>query len=67
MFDHIINPRCDECGISVNPKNPLLGPHLCEVCKIIVSQRVEKDFAEMRAQKKRSFHIVKLPEEMIKK
>lgn len=61
---NIVNPRCDECGRSVRPANPLLGPHLCFECSLRNEQRAAAGLRDYLSQERpdRSVHIVKLPQ-----
>lgn len=61
--DNIVNPRCDECGASVEPVNPALGPHLCFQCRIASRAAFEANFRDYLSQERpdRKVHVVKLP------
>lgn len=63
LADNIVNPRCDECGCSVSPSNPLLGPHLCLSCTARMRMETEYRFRDYLSQERpdRKVHVVKLP------
>lgn len=63
MANSIVNPHCDECGCSVRPLDPLLGPHLCFACQTRVNAEFEARFHDYLSQERpdRKVHIVKLP------
>lgn len=73
MMDAIVNPRCDECGASVENEVPkeerLNGPHLCFLCKLRGAAELEARYQEFVSQERpdRRVHIVKLPPGMMKK
>jgi hypothetical protein len=66
MFDvmarNIVDPRCDECGASVAPRDPLLGPHLCRACSEHNRHECKFYAREMSAWSGRrtSVHVVRL-------
>lgn len=65
LAKNIVNPRCDECGQSVRPVNPLLGPHLCSRCSAENKAWFDAHLRDYRSQeRRRSIHIVKLPSEL---
>jgi hypothetical protein len=65
MADSIVNPRCDECGASVQPRDPLLGPHLCFGCQAQSAAEFNARFRDYQSQeRRRRIHVVKLPEGM---
>lgn len=62
LGEMIVNPKCDECGKRVNPRDPLLGPHLCFECQEISHREFEAAKREFESQhRRRSVHIVKWP------
>lgn len=63
MANNIVNPCCDECGCSVRPPNPLLGPHLCFDCQRRSSAEFDARFRDYLSQERpdRKVHVVKLP------
>jgi predicted amidophosphoribosyltransferase len=69
LADNIVNPRCDECGVSVEPRNPDIGPHLCWVCTARFTQENNKRFRDYLSQERpdRRVHVVKLPPDFDRK
>lgn len=67
LADNIVNPKCDECGASVRPINPLIGPHLCARCQSIndaESRARMRDYLSQERPRNRRVHVVKLPDGM---
>jgi hypothetical protein len=66
LADNIVNPKCDECGVSVTPRNPLMGPHLCAGCEQRNAIILRREMADMRSQERpdRRVHVVRLPENL---
>ena len=65
LADNIVDPRCDECGASVRPRDPLLGPHLCASCTAAMIVETDARFRDYQSQeKRRRIHVVKLPPEL---
>ena len=64
--ESIVNPRCDECGFSLDtPRPDQIGlPRLCRVCTERSEMRYRADLADYMSQERprgRTVHVVKLP------
>ncbi|ALN73571.1 hypothetical protein [Aureimonas sp. AU20] len=67
LMDRVVNPTCDECGISLNLRGRNhWGAHLCVVCQQRGRLEMRARHADAMSQERpdRKIHTVKLPEAM---
>ena len=58
-----IDPRCSDCGGPAVPRGSL-GPFLCDGCASAGRAEASAVLSEMRRERRRSVHVVRLPEGM---